>query len=90
MCEALTYGDLSDWRLPDRNELVSLMIPGTTASDFPGMPRNRFWSSTSRAFNPTMTREAWYVSFLYGKVQLVFKGGGDGMSYYVRCVRGGP
>ena len=53
-CEDLEYAGASDWRLPNKNELLTLvdyMKAGTgVASSFPGMahsPSPVFWSSTS-------------------------------------------
>ena len=44
-CENLTYAGISDWRLPNKNEIQYL-------SDF-----NNLWTSTTSAGNPA---EAWY------------------------------
>ena len=79
-----------DWRLPNVNELNSLLDRGhinptlplncplaaTTASYY-------YWSSTTCESN---VGHAWYVGFGHGEVYFSDDKSG---SYYVRCVRGG-
>lgn len=81
-CENLTYAGYSDWRLPDKNELASLVNyeKYNPASDFPDMPSNYFWSSSTFVYNAGY---AWYVHFSNGRVSSNTKTN----SYYVRCVR---
>ena len=81
-CENLTYAGYSDWRLPDKNELASLVNYEKyyTASDFPDMPGNYFWSSSTLVHS---TDYAWRVSFNYGHVSSCNKTD----TTYVRCVR---
>ena len=53
-CENLEYAGHSDWRLPNRNELISLIDYSKAGSEeeveffssFPGMTPGSFWSST--------------------------------------------
>ncbi len=81
-CENLTYAGYSDWRLPDKNELASLVNYGkhNPASDFPDMPSAFFWSSTTHVYD---TGYASRVNFLSGLVNGTHKP----FSNYVRCVR---
>ncbi len=83
-CEELDFANQTDWRLPSKNELASLVNYGTysAASDFPDMPSEYFWSSSSYVGN---TDSAWSVNF--GNGQLNDRGKTD--DYQVRCVRAG-
>jgi hypothetical protein len=84
-CEGSGYGGYDDWRLPNINELFSLVNMETSgiASEFPAMPALSFYSSTT---STGMLSVAWVVDF------------DTGITYYenkenfsaVRCVRGGP
>ena len=66
-CENLTYAGYSDWRLPNKNELASLVNyeKHNPASDFPDMPSQYFWSSSTAL---DTTYRAWLVNFAYGHV----------------------
>ena len=81
-CESLTYAGYSDWRLPNKNELASLVNyeKYNPTSDFPDMPSQYFWSSSTSAIS---TNNAWGVYFSNGLVAHYNKTDG----YYVRCVR---
>jgi len=87
-CEALTLAGHSDWRLPNRMELVSLVdftrtFPSINETAFPSTPSEGYWSSS--AFAGGDTTGAWYVNFGYGYADnfahVVFT------LYRVRCVR---
>jgi len=86
-CALLTYGGYSDWRLPNKNELLSLFnsFKRSPASDFPDMQQDvhEFWSSTTKAH---YTVHAWTGDFLYGYASSSAKTDKQN----VRCVRLGP
>jgi len=92
-CESLSLNGQSDWRLPNKNELLSIVDYGTfnpaISSVFEMTPTSNqswlsyYWSSTAYARDPY---RAWYVGFYYGKTSYHFH------SYpypNVRCVRAG-
>ena len=88
-CEGSTLAGYHDWRLPDRNELQSLVdysipYPGPTINTayFPDTVASYYWSSTTSA---GYTYDAWYVRFSNGSVSSYYKV----ISYYVRAVRSG-
>ncbi|WP_293675328.1 DUF1566 domain-containing protein [Thiolapillus sp.] len=88
--DATTYAGYSDWRLPNKNELSSILErrcsgPAINATVFPGIPHSYsfyFWSSSPYAHG---SGNAWLVDF------------GDGGNYrayrydsrHVRLVRSG-
>jgi len=84
-CENLTLADKSDWRLPNRNELQSIVNynthnPVIDTTFFPGTVASGYWSSTTNASN---TNGAWYVNFDIGLANSYDKSDGN----YVRAVR---
>lgn len=90
VCGSLNLGGHSDWRLPTKKELMSIVdygIPSTgpptiNATYFPNTKMSYYWSSTMSAYS---TGYAWYVGFVDGVVYYHYK-----HSYsYVRCVRSG-
>ena len=89
-CEALDWGRNSDWRLPNRKELFSLIENRSESGflDLTAFPNtssaHAFWSSTTKATNDDF---AWTVDFTSGSLD-----SGD-KDYYqddsaARCVRG--
>ncbi|MBC8236662.1 MAG: DUF1566 domain-containing protein [Helicobacteraceae bacterium] len=85
-CEALTLGTHSDWRLPNINELTSLVddtrYDPAISSEFQNTISNGYWSSTTYAND---TDFAWGLNFGNGGQD----GYGKAGDYYVRCVRAG-
>ena len=68
-CEELDYAGYSDWRLPNKNELSSLLDFGKSNEPYSNFPEMRclgFWSSTTKS---TSTDFAWTISLCgYGLV----------------------
>ena len=92
-CENLTLASHNDWRLPNVNELQSLVDyerwygPAINTTYFPNTQSSYpsgYWSSTTNAGDPYGAC-AWLVGFYYGGVGYDVKSGG----YYVRAVRAG-
>ena len=83
-CEGLSYGDHSDWSLPNKNELVSLLNEekSNPASDFPNAGAEWFWSSSS--YEVDSANNARYVVFYNGRLVGYFNKAAYGT---VRCVR---
>ena len=84
-CEALELGGKTDWRLPNKNELISI-VDYTKSSEvflngFTKVSNSRFWSSTTYADDDS----AWHVGFGDGRANVDSKYYG----YSVRCVRAG-
>ncbi len=81
------FGGFSDWRLPSRQELASLVNRGVWNPSidvlwFPKTQSSGYWSATTDAY---LTNFAWLVHFYNGIVYFHDKS----HSYYVRAVRAG-
>ena len=90
VCGSLNLGGHSDWRLPTKKELMSIVdysipYPGPTIDTiyFPNTKSSYYWSSTTYAY---YTPAAWGVDFGNSSVYGYYKENGYGS---VRCVRGG-
>ena len=90
-CEELTLGTHSDWRLPNVNELKSIVDRGKVEpaikDGFEHTSSSDYWSSTT---NEGSKNRAWSVIFHSGYV----RGNNDKVpdhfpGSYVRCVRAG-
>ncbi len=86
-CDNLTLAGNTDWRLPSKKELISIVNygkfnPSINTTYFPNTDSSPYWSSTIYADD---TSYAWSVH-LYGGGVYGYGKSGDG---YVRCVRGG-
>jgi hypothetical protein len=86
-CSALDLGGYSDWRLPDVNELISLV---DYAQSSPSIDENFFintslhyWSSTTYPSDP---RKAYHVCFLRGRTEVYAKSD-QGPASHLRAVR---
>ena len=84
-CEDLEYAGETDWRLPNINELASLIdySRSNPASAFPGLKSLTFWSSTSYVANPS---KAWIVDISSGTVEESM-GKSGGITANILCVR---
>ena len=89
-CESLDYGGHQDWRVPDVNELTSLVDVGEAnpASEFPDIDHTQqYWASTTFFSGPTI---GWWVRFSDGQVNAGTPAGFKTNDGNVLCVRGGP
>ena len=87
-CKACTLEGHTDWRLPTREELQSLvdytrLNPAIDTEVFPDTPANYFWSSSPAASAPDY---AWVVNFACGHVLLGYRAS----NAFVRAVRSVP
>jgi len=83
-CKSLSYAGFSDWRLPNKDELSSLLNKKRKkpASDFPAMPSSSFW--TRKSASDVWANSSWIINFVWGTVgpHYILRG-----RSFVRCVR---
>lgn len=84
-CRALTLAGFSDWRLPTRAELLTLVDdtrhePVIDVSAFPACKSSWYWTGTLTAWDPSC---AWFVYFSGGSTSYYRRGSGA----FVRAVR---
>ncbi len=84
-CRALTLAGFSDWRLPTRAELLTLLDdtrhePAIDVSAFPTCKSNWYWTGTPAAWDPSC---AWIVLFDFGYASSLRRSYGA----FVRAVR---
>ncbi|MEA1048323.1 DUF1566 domain-containing protein [Lamprobacter modestohalophilus] len=85
--EAAVFAGSALWRLPNKNELASIVEqrcydPAINERYFPNTPSSWFWSSSPAAYQSS---EAWYVHFDDGQVYFSYKY----FDRWVRLVRAG-
>ncbi|MEA2028062.1 MAG: DUF1566 domain-containing protein [Campylobacterota bacterium] len=82
-CEKLTHATFSDWRLPSKNELKSLLDytrkPVQIKYPFNNIQEGRYWSATQ-----ANQQKSYYVDFDIGR----FNRTKSDKEYYALCVRG--
>ena len=83
-CENVDFSTYSDWRLPNKKELFSIidnsqLDPAVDSTAFPNTDSSHYWSSTT-----PNSLQAWSVDFSNGNVINYDRAN----SRYVRCVRG--
>ena len=83
-CEEVSTGGSFDWRLPNRNELASL-IDFNGTNGFNGIPAQVFWTSTTSTGSASTgsATKAWTVGFADGSISADTKS----ETHYVLCVR---
>jgi len=88
-CESLTYAGFSDWRVPNKNELFTLLNNGetTAASYFPNaysVLNETFWSSSSTLSG----NQVFVVDFNNASISFSTKSNSD--KHNILCVRNDP
>ncbi|MBC8420655.1 MAG: DUF1566 domain-containing protein, partial [Desulfobacterales bacterium] len=85
-CSGYSLAGHSDWRLPNRRELMSIVDygrynPAIDTAYFPNCGSSGYWSDSTYAGD---SNQAWAVDFYFGYVL------NKASNNYVRCVRGEP
>jgi hypothetical protein len=84
---ANSLGGYTDWRIPNRRELESIVdlsgcSPSINTTVFPSTPTTHHWTAST---NPCSSAGAWFVHFSNGYVNSNYK---SSYKYYVRLARG--
>ncbi len=87
-CNNLTFAGYSDWRLPSRKELMSIVDKkqhnfSINTAYFPNTHASQYWTSTKDSADSDY---AWSILFFYGGVPSYDM---SDNYHYVRCVRAG-
>ena len=92
LCEGLTLGSQSDWRLPNIKELGSIVdvseqtgIPAIDSTAFPNTQTGKSYWSSSPVSSTSASVTVHHLDFKLGRVLNESKS----YDFYVRCVRGG-
>lgn len=85
-CNNLNLAGRTDWRLPNANELLSIVNfnisnPAIDAGFFPNTPNGAYWTSTTYEFN-----EAFAMSISGGSGMLMSQTNDKNQTIKVRCV----
>jgi uncharacterized repeat protein (TIGR01451 family) len=91
VCGSSTTGGHHDWRLPSKQELVSLLNlgrsnPALDTTLFPTTGSQAYWTATSYPTDISPLTSAWVVDNANGQTGVADKG----LRSRVRCVRGTP
>ncbi len=86
-CENLIFSGYSDWRLPNRNELLSMVdyskYDSSINFNFKNKSSTSYWTSTID--NGGFGGNFWVVNFYYGELSSFY----PSQAMHVRCVRAG-
>ena len=92
-CEGLTWGGDGDWRLPNKQEIFSIVdhrvdSPAIDTAIFPGTTEWVYWSSTTALMTPPWD-QVWSMDIYEG--QIFYYGYKDNDFYisHIHCVRDG-